>query len=252
MTRLRFYWPCATALFALSLTTHGAFADTPLTVWNPSFESPAFTDGGFHEGNSVASQGTYGWDPGSGFGIWNPQASFFPSAGGNNPVTGGDGAQIGYFHNQFGGFGVTQQRLVGSDGIAGNADDPLLTANTTYTLIVAIGHRLNDVWGGYDIQLLAGSTIIGEQKDTFIPADGGPLVDRTIVVNSNSFSGLFGQPLTILLSGTIGNSTTEFDNVRISALTVPEPCSAWLLLLGTPLLAARLRSRRKQNYLTHL
>ena len=79
---------------------------------------------------------------------------------------------------QFGDYTIYQP-LAGPDGVVGNDDDPVLMPQATYALTIAIGQRLAGnqfgvTYGGYDIQLLAGTfftgTIIGRETDAVTPA----------------------------------------------------------------------------------
>jgi hypothetical protein len=203
----------------------------PLTIHNPSFEAPVFTDGNYHFLIAPAAQGTYGWFISDGAFIYNPTALDYATAGGDGTPSGADGSQIsGIF--QFGDYAIYQP-LAGADGVLGNGDDPVLMPNTTYSLTVAVGQRhvenqFRVTYGGYDIQLIAGTlgigtTIIGRETDAVVPPPG-TFVDRTIVVDTATLDpGLYGQPLTVLLRKTIINQTanTDFDNARLDAVALP-------------------------------
>ncbi len=94
--------------------------------------------------------------------MYNPPANTYATAGGNGTPTGAHGSQVAWSVG-----GSVFQTLAGPDMTLGNGDDPLLASATTYALTVSIGARLPgnqygiDTFGGYEIQLLAGSTTTG-------------------------------------------------------------------------------------------
>jgi len=222
------------ALFALlSVETPAA----TLVVANASFELPAFADASFgQQFITPAQQGGYGWSFTDASGIYNPTALDYSGAGGSGTPAGGTGAQVAFSVQRYALF----QTLAGMDGALGNGDDPVLTALTTYTLTAAFGQRLpgnqfGATPGGYSFELLAGATVIAQETDA-IALTPGSFVERTITVDSATLSpSLFGQPLTIRLNSTVNQATaaTDFDNVRLDAVTVPEPSTGSLLVVAT-------------------
>lgn len=223
---------------ALSPFSQSARADN-LRVANFGFELPSFTDGAFENYPSLVEQGGYGWtwnNNGAQIGgIFNPSVTYYAGAAGNGTPAGAEGAQVGYL---FRGGAFASQTLAGNDGIPGNADDPILTALTTYTLTLAVGDRLpgganSFPFGNVDLALLAGSTVIAEDSTIGDPG-AGLFADHTITVNSAFLNpSLYGQPLTIRIIQTQpGDFAADLDNVRLNAVTVPEPSSARLLALG--------------------
>jgi hypothetical protein len=208
----------------------GALRAAPVLIANPSFETPAYTDGGFAALVNPALQGAHGWTFGDSSGIYNPPAADYTGAGGGGIPTGADGSQVGWVF----GFGdyVIVQRLAGADGMPGNGDDPKLEPFTIYTLTAAVGQRAPGntfaaTNGGYDIQLRAGgsvsSSIVAQETDA-VTLTPGAFIERTIVWDSAlADPGLYGEPLWILLRKTIINASadTDFDNVRLDATFVP-------------------------------
>lgn len=224
----------AARLFSLVLTLSGGFASTasaaPLTVWNPSFESPAFADGGFDFLLEPTTQGIYGWAIGDGAYVYNPPAGDYAGAGGQGTPGGADGAQIGGIY-QFASYAIVQ-RLAGTDGVPGSSDDPVLETGTVYRLTFAVGQRsapnaFGTTWGGYDVQLVAGvgpnAVLIGQETNATTPPPG-TFVERTIVIECPTFSHpeMIGEPLTILLRMTTTSSTADvdFDDVHLDATKI--------------------------------
>ena len=203
-------------LFVLAASLIGA----PLTITNYSFETGTPTlDCG--TGCLWSFGGISGWvvsDPGvPGQGLFQPSATFL-----NLPVP--DGVQIAYADQ-----GSISQTLA----------DTLLN-NTTYTLQVEIGKRLDGLYVTPSVLLYAGSTLIATA--TFTEPTSGNFSTATAVYDSGESNPLAGQALKIVLSS--GGMQADFDNVRLDASTViPEP--ATFLLCGLGLVTAVMLRRRK-------
>jgi len=184
-------------------TAHAA----PIAIGDPSFEGVALTPGNFTSGSYAANS----WNSNANGGIFRPTASNYP---GGVP----DGVNIGYA----GGSAVIDQLL--------NAN---LTVNTTYTLSVSVGNRLdaphND---GYSIQLLAGGAVLNGTTTLPGPAQG-QFALATDVYTAGAGDPHLGQPLEIkLISSATGQ--VSFDNVTLDASPVPEPSGlALLVAVGT-------------------
>ncbi len=219
-----------------------------IPVGNHSFESGTLSDGATQ---NLTQGAPWDWSQspaGTFSGFYNPTSGHYASAGGAGTPTGADGSQLGFAFK----YGATAfQTLRGNDGILGNADDPVLTALTHYTLTLAVGHRLvgnpsgNFPFGTLEITLLAGSTVIG-QDSVGSPAPG-QFVDQFISVDSSTLdSALYGQALSIRLRQTaIPDSVADFDNVRLNATPVPEPSTALFgVVCLITVLSSRTRNRR--------
>ena len=109
--------------------------------------------------------------------------------------------------------------------------------NTTYTLTVAVGHRLNFVNPGNEaIFRLADATsgmILAESiaDASFSPAN--VFQDWSLTYTTGGSGDPIGNSIRIELTGPGGNnSRAHFDNIRLDATTIPEPTSIWLTILG--------------------
>jgi len=228
--------------------THGA----PVVVSNHNFEFGQLPDGGVQNNtngfvwdyNSQSTAGTLR-------GFYNPTAGHYASAGGAGTPSGADEDQVGFLFKT----GATAfQTLSGADAILGNADDPVLTAGTQYTLTLAVGNRLagnpsgNFPFGTLAITLLAGSTVIAEDATSTGPAPG-QFVDRSISVDSSTLSSaLYGQPLSLRFRQmAVADSVADIDNVRLYATAVPEPSSVMLWSAGALVLGMCRRRRMGQT-----
>jgi hypothetical protein len=206
-------------LLSVLLVANAAFA-IPLTVVNPSFEANVYADAGFSYTDPIT-----GWTRnGTQVTVWNPAAAFYTQTGvipDGNQVMVIDGA----------GTYVTQ---VLSD---------TLTANTLYTLTVGIGNRIGGTFGGHNIQLRAGGTILNQAINTVSPADN-QFLDATVSFFAPIGHAQLGQALEVRLlrAGVTGSS--EFDLVRLDAFLVQAPEPSSLLLAAAGLAMLRIRRRK--------
>ncbi|WP_053075789.1 PEP-CTERM sorting domain-containing protein [Crocosphaera watsonii] len=99
-----------------------------------------------------------------------------------------------------------------------------LQANTKYTLGVFVGRRNNVSFSGYNIELLAGNTVLAS-NNSITPAPG-TFTKENVYYTSSDNDPLIGQSLGIRLSS--DGIQTNFDNVTLEATAVPEP----LTILG--------------------
>jgi hapalindole biogenesis HpiC1 cyclase-like protein len=107
-----------------------------------------------------------------------------------------------------------------------------LLPDTTYTLTVDVGNRLDLITSGsnYSIALEAGSTVLDA-----ISGSNGAITPGTFQAETLTFttgSTVASGDLTIDLSNLVGGQS-DFDNVQLTAVAAPEPSS--LLLLGSAL-----------------
>ena len=193
-----------------------------LFIKNNSFEMFVLQDGGwttFGDGliYDVNNDIDYGWNvPYELYvGTFNPNTSQFP-------LGVPDGVNVAYSS------GPTISQTL-SD---------VLTANTHYSLMVDIGNVLYTDYGGYNIGLYAGGSLIASDNNTIPVADG---TFATAVVQYTALPGnpLLGQLLEIRLNTAGLGPDTDFDNVRLSATVVPEPVSSTLFIVGGATLGFR-------------
>ncbi len=237
------------ALITASVFGHSAHAGL-VPIVNQGFETPATTGTTAATGWNFINTGSTGFG-----GTYNP----YEFGGGNgyyigaNPTTdpakGGSGypgifgENLGYAINVSAGSGL-QQTLSAT-----------LLANTTYTFTVDVGSRNGTVnsnsFAGSLIELLAGSTVIASSTDTVGPTAGTFRDQVALLANSNSFSALIGQTLSVEILTTnaaASGRATDWDNVRLDAspASVPEPASVLMMLTAaTAVGACQLIRRRK-------
>jgi uncharacterized protein (TIGR03382 family) len=224
-----------------SLSLGAAANAVSVLIANPSFETPTVGDvasslapkpsGTFNSWGYTMTVGSSFQD----FGIENPGSGAYTGAAGAGTPAGADGTNAVFLNQGITGGVINIFQDVGA-----------LQANTTYTLTVAIGQRLDRVNGAPTIGLInAGS---GE-TDAWL--NGTLLNSTTAVSNVNGsfqdFTVTFTTGATVtndLYVGAqyIGDGTIQasVDNFRLTA--IPEPTAACLALLGG---AGLLRRRRR-------
>jgi hypothetical protein len=168
-----------------------------LTVTNSSFEADVYGDNSFG-----AAQG---WTFTSG-GSANPVNDIFPGTTGSPGTmpSPADGTQGGY--------------VGGGTGGNGFQDLPATyAANTTYTLTVAVGHRLDVATiGNYQVSLFAGSgTNLVSASGSSSAITSGTFSNVTVSVTTATGDAFLGQPIRVWIRD-IGYQT-YFDNVRVDA-----------------------------------
>ncbi len=143
-----------------------------------------------------------------------------------------DGQNVAFIGGTIGG-GIISQTLI----------DTL--ADGTYTLDVDVGNPGLIAYAGYDVQLLAGSTVLAEDDNTLSPAPSS-FSTSVLTYHADSTDPLLGQNLTIRLTAITpgGGSQTDFDNVRLFH-TVPEPGTLAIAILGSASLIVIVRRRKR-------
>lgn len=116
-----------------------------------------------------------------------------------------------------------------------------LTPDTTYTLCVDVGHRLDKSVAGYTISLFAGGTLLNSFSSSNGVISSGDFADETVSFTSGA-NVASGQKLEIVL--TSAGQQIDFDNVRLTdSSAIPEPSSLSLLAGGLGLVSLVLRRR---------
>ncbi|MGH8528308.1 MAG: sialate O-acetylesterase [Nevskiales bacterium] len=193
----------------------GTCGNGVIPITNPSFETPALADGVLAEGPGLIGGWNFSGTANTFVGIFNPPAGSYPTAGGNGTPTGAAGANAAFLFNN----GGPTESVSATQTLT-----TTLTANTDYALTVGIGRFLPNqpfafsLYGGYRIELLAGSTVIASDSDTAQPAEGA-FSDATVAVAAGQISpALIGQPLAVRLaiSSTEAQRSTHFDNIRLA------------------------------------
>lgn len=229
LTRRLFALAC-TAIVALAASV--ARADS-ITILNPGFEdltgapnsthfdaSGKLRDGHFsgiaavgNPNEFVTSTPIPSWTvSGNDVGTQNPTASVFPSVP--------EGQDTAYIGGTIGG-GTISQTLSATLAIG------------TYSLQIDVGNPGAISFAGYDIQFLAGNTILAEDNNTLRPATT-TFLTSTLTYTATAADPNLGRNLTIRLAAiTPGlGSQVDFDNVRLSGpQAIPEPAS--VVMLGT-------------------
>jgi hypothetical protein len=152
-------------------------------------------------------------------GIFDPPEGSYPGAGGAGTPDGADGENVAFLFNNGGpAESVSATQALGET----------LAPGFEYVLTAAIGKFLPgqpyafSTWGGYRIELLAGSTVIASDSGSVNP-DFGEFRDAQAAVDSDDVSpALLGQPLSIRLDleGSEAPRSTHFDDVRLSRFPV--------------------------------
>jgi hypothetical protein len=233
----------ATALTAALLASAQA---APITVLNPSFESPATAPATF---TGTMTTGPANWtvyntgatDNSRYFGVWNPATTL-------SYVNGApDGANVGvvFLDN------TTNLAEAGLQQVL----SATLQLSTQYTLTVEVGNFSPGdpaPWNfagfpGYRVDLLAGTTLLASDNNTLAPGEG-IFLTSTVSFSTGTSHASAGQALRIRLVNLNGPGVeVNFDNVRLDAAPVPEPSSA--LLCGIGALCAFARRRRQPCFL---
>jgi len=193
----------------LSMSGVQAWA-VPIAIVNPGFEQDSLSPGvyifsitGWAGGSAVAPQA----------GTWAPGAFYYPSG-----VP--EGKNVAF--NK----GTTISQVLGAT----------LQADTLYILSVDVGHRADEPFPGYAVELLAGGILLASES-SLVP-DPGEFLTSTLTYQETAGDPV-GQPLEIRLVSTESPGDlkfqTNFDDVRLDAFaqdppSVPEPGS--FLLLG--------------------
>jgi hypothetical protein len=204
----------AISLASIILGSQATFASL-VPIVNPGFENPAEPYGGF-------SLSIPGW---TGGGNWYPSAGYFNYI----PL----GNQAGYLNG-----GSSSQTLTTD-----------LEPNTTYTLSIYIGSRLDGInpGTGYSIGLYGGPNLLASITPVAPPSETGTWIQVTKTYTSGPAVPL-GELLGITISDT--QDQLDFNDVTLTATSaVPEPTTmiaGALLLLPFGSGAVRLLRKKLQ------
>ena len=189
---------------------------TPIAIVNAGFETAPITEGqytvlpGIGDSTGINTLNPApGWSVSGYAGLWNPAGTtYFDSVPEGTNIAYGESANSSF------------SQILSST----------LLANTVYTLQVEVGRRKDRTFGGYRVQLLAGGNLLLEDNTTKVPASNTFLTSTVSFITASSHAYL-GQNLEIRLISLGGQ--TNFDNVRLDAVTtVPEISSLYLLVFS--------------------
>jgi len=192
-----------------------AGAPIAIPVSNASFETPVLNDGVVLERPGTVGGWVFAASSNTYLGIFDPPAGSYPSAGGAGTPAGADGENVAYLFNN----GGPAEFVEATQALAAT-----LEAGNVYELRVAIGRFLPgqpyapSSYGGYRVELLAGSTVIAVDEDGVDPAVGTFSDALASVAAADVAPTLLGQPLSIRLtiSATGAPFSTHFDDVRLT------------------------------------
>ena len=216
----------ATTLSApVMITVVSGGTPVPIAVANHSFETPSLPNSDVELDNALIPDWDFVGTTNTFVGIFNPPTGSYPEAGGSGTPIGADGAQVAFLFNDGGPAEmVSATQALGENVVAGR----------DYTLTVAIGRfdpsqpYSPSTYGGYTIELLAGTTVIASDTDSITPPEL-EFADAMASVAAEAIPpGLIGEPLSIRLgiSATVTDRSTHFDNVRLAwseAASLPVP-----------------------------
>jgi hypothetical protein len=177
-----------TAFVALGTIEMPSVHAAPIPITNPSFEEPALPKGSFTIENITGWSVINTGNPG----VFNPSSTSFDSVP--------DGNQTLYSNSA-----TVFQQLPAT-----------LAPNTTYTLRLQVGRRLDYTnFPGFTVELRAGNTVLASANQTMVPLpDPGKFVPLTLSFTTPS-SVPQGQKLEIRLKS--AGPQTNFDNVTLDA-----------------------------------
>ena len=207
------------AFCAVSILMDQIATAAPVSVSNPSFETPVAAPATFVGGTASAPSGWTVYNSGATnsdrfFGVWNPSTT--------NSFAGGapNGANVGVVFLQ-------NTTAIAEAGLR-QALAATLQLSTQYTLSVGVGNFSDADPGpfnftgfpGYRVELFAGATLLASDNNTLTPAEG-IFATSTVSFTTGSSHANSGQALAIRLVNLNGPGTeVNFDDVRLDAVAV--------------------------------
>jgi hypothetical protein len=202
---------------------------TPVTINNFSFETPVVASDNTFVTASSSPFNSWGYNKttGSGFqdfGIENPGAAEYTNAAGSGTPLGANGTNVAFLNQSIGGGIVNIFQDIGA-----------IQANTTYTLTVAIGQRLDRTNGSATIALFNTASGSGTSGNPFTDLSS-TMLNSTLGVSS--VAGSFQDFVVTFTTGSVvsgdltvgaqyvgdGKIQASVDNFRLDAVAaVPEP-----------------------------
>ena len=209
-------------LLALCFAVSGgaAWADG-VPVQNASFESAYTLTTSCGLGCAYNNGPIPGWTMTGSGGSFQPSTTFF-----NLPLPGGPSDSIVAYSN-----GGTISQILGVT----------VQPDSTYTLSVYVGDRLDGEVANYSIALDDGSTTLCSTPT----ASNGAIAPGTfedVTLTCSTGATVAPGALTIVL--TSAGTQSDFDNVSLNVVQSPEPASYLLLLIGLGAMVVFFRSRR--------
>ena len=234
-----------------SIKVNSAQAAT-ISLENPGFETP-------EQVNSVVpGAGFFDFETPSGWNLYDPNGLIPENASLDTSFTGGWKPSEAFFPVIPEGDQIGSIFLVppgsGEVGFAQNTDTTI-QANTTYTLSAAILNTpasldvgIFEGFPGYRLELLAGNDVIATDNNT-VTVDEGGFATATVSYTSSNDDPYLGDLLGIRLinpnlnneSGLDGGNGVEvnFDDVRLSATSVPETSTLGYIVCGIAFIFAK-------------
>lgn len=216
-------------------------------IGNASFDDITLGDGA-HTSGATKAAWTFAKGAGTEAGIFNPDGTSYLGTGGSVTPEGATGANVAYLFNNA---AITEGKWSSLSQTIG----AILVPDMRLNLSVAIGNRLpgdlrNSIYGGYRIELWAGSTLIGFSENEMTPLEGSFQAASFSILSNNLDPSLYGESFTIRLRMTslASRAATDFDDVHFEMSAVPEPGAIALLFfsgLGVSVSAVCRRAHRR-------
>ncbi len=197
-----------TAFVALGAIKMPSVHAAPIPITNPSFEQPSLPKGSFTIENITGWSVIRNGNPG----VFNPSSTSFQSVPDGNQTLYSNGSTV------FPQLPTT------------------LAPNTTYTLRLQVGRRLDYTnFPGFTVELRAGNTVLASANQTMVPLPApGEFVPLTLSYTTPS-SVPQGQNLEIRLKS--AGPQTNFDNVTLEAVSssnVEDRADSYMRQAGLP------------------